>query len=233
MIRAASLALYAAFAVLAAALLAAPAAAWVRGLGLDGPVVPAEVPLGCGAVLLGGALAASVTAIAIRAALGRSPGTVARTSVLLITAAALALRAAIGDVRAGPDPAPRLVRALQALADSLDAEYARTHRYAATSPLLDSTLSALPPTGVVHRGRELRVAVRVFMRTHGAQVDSIPGDPPGTIYLSISPDEQSTWLSALSVDGVLPLTVYAHAGAHSQPGFDPLLPLYPRRTARK
>jgi hypothetical protein len=61
----------------------------------------------------------------------------------------------------------------------------------------------------------------------GAQLEALPGDPPGTIYLCISSDEQRAWLSALALHGVLPVTVQADAGTHPAPGFDPLLPLYP------
>ena len=61
----------------------------------------------------------------------------------------------------------------------------------------------------------------------GAQRDPLPGDPPGTIYVCISADEQRAWLSALSLEGVLPATLQARAGTHSAPGRDPLVPAYP------
>jgi hypothetical protein len=190
MVRAASYALHAVFASIGAALLASPALAWVRGLGLDRPVMAADVPLGW------------------------------------------ALRAGIGEFRRAPDPAPRLVDAMAVVAEALDAEYARTHRYASPSRLLEPTSIALPPTGLVHRGRELRAIARVLTGMRSPQLDAIAGDAPGTIYVAISPDEQSAWVSALSLDGVLPITVHAHGGTHSPPGFDALLPLYPKRRAR-
>ncbi len=59
------------------------------------------------------------------------------------------------------------------------------------------------------------------------QIEALPGDLPGTIYVCISSDEQRAWLSALSLHRVLPATVQANAGTHSAPGLDPLLPLYP------
>ena len=232
MVRAASYALHAVFASIGAALLASPALAWVRGLGLDRPVMAADVPLGWAAVLLGLALIAAVCVMAVRAALGRSPGAASRIAVLLIAACALALRAGIGELRRGPDPAPRLVDAMAIVAEALDAEYARTHRYASPSRLLEPTSIALPPTGLVHRGRELRAIARVLTGMRSPQLDAIAGDAPGTIYVAISPDEQSAWVSALSLDGVLPITVHAHGGTHSPPGFDALLPLYPKRRAR-
>ena len=88
------------------------------------------------------------------------------------------------------------------------------------------------PASAISRGRELRATARVLTGMRSPQLDAIAGDAPGTIYVAISRDEQSAWLSALSLDGVLPITVHAHGGTHSPPGFDPLLPLYPKRRAR-
>src|ERR671933_495951 len=83
-----------------------------------------------------------------------------------------------------------LYAAFAALGAALHADYARTHRYDASPPLLDGVVSALPEPGVVHRGRALRVTTRSLRAMRGPQVDAIAGDLPGTIYVSVSSDEQ-------------------------------------------
>jgi hypothetical protein len=227
MVRAASIALYAGFAALGAAFLARPAALWVEGLGLYQPVRPWHVPLGWAAALLVGLLAAFALAIAVHSALGGKPRRGHYLAFLLLVALALLLRAVSGEIRPPLDPAPRLLDGLRATAGVLDAEYAATHRYAPTAGLVQGALAALPAPGFVHRARELRLAARILHGMRGPQVEALPGDLPGTIYVCISSDEQRAWLSALSLHAVLPATVQATAGTHSAPGFDPLLPLYP------
>jgi hypothetical protein len=233
MIRGASAALYAAFAALGAAVLARPAVLWVRGLGLSGPVLPWPVSFGWAAVLLGAALAAVTFALALRRASGRPLRLPQAGALLLLVALALALRAGSGDLLPPPDPAPRLVDGLRTAANVLDAEYAVTRRYAPTAAIVQGALSALPPPGFVHRARALRLSARILHAMRGAQAEPLPGDEPGTIYVCISSDEQRAWLSVLSLDAVLPLTIESRAGTHSAPGFDPSLPLYPNaRPAR-
>ena len=227
MLRSASVALYAAFAALGAAVLARPAVLWVRGLGLSRPVVPWPVSLGWAAALGFALLAAATFALALQSASGRPLRKSHASVLLLLVGVALALRAGSGDLRPGPHPAPRLIAGLRTAANVLDAEYAVTHRYAPTPGALQGALSALPPPGFVHRARELRLTSRILHGMSGPQSEPLPGDPPGTLYVSISSDEQRAWLSALSVEAVLPVTIESRAGTHSAPGFDPLLPMYP------
>ena len=67
----------------------------------------------------------------------------------------------------------------------------------------------------------------------GPRIDPPVGDLPGTIYLEISTDRTAAWITALSLRGVLrlssgkPALIEAHAGTHSLPGRDPLVPAYP------
>jgi len=227
MVRAASVALYAGFATLGAALLAHPALLWVEGLGLSRPVRPWHVPLGWAAAVLVAVLATFAFGMAVHRALGGNPRRRHYLAFLLLVALALVLRAVSGDIRPPLDPAPRLLDGLRAAAGALDAEYAATRRYAPTPGLVQGALSALPAPGFVHRGRELRLSGRILHGMRGPQVEALPGDLPGTIYVCISSDEQRAWLSALSLHRVLPAMVQATAGTHSAPGFDPLLPLYP------
>jgi hypothetical protein len=227
MVRAASIALYAGFAALGAALLARPAVLWVEGLGLSRPVRPWHVPLGWAAALLAVLFAAFALGMAIHTALGGKPRRRYYLAFLLLVALALLLRAVSGDIRPPLDPAPRLLDGVRAAAGVLDAEYAATHRYAPTAGLVQGALSALPAPGFVQRARELRLSARILHGMRGPQLEALPGDLPGTIYVCISSDEQRAWLSALSLHRVLPATVQCTAGTHSAPGFDPLLPLYP------
>jgi hypothetical protein len=227
-VRAAYLALYAGFAALGGALLARPAVLWAEGLGLFGPTQPWPVPFGGAAVLLAAVLAGFTVAMAVRAAAGARPRRRTHFAFLLLIALALALRAASGELVQPADPAPRLIEGLRTAAGVLDAEYASTRRYAPTAARLQGALAALPGSGFVRRGRELRLTARLLHGMPGPQLEALPGDRPGTVYVCISSDEQRAWLSALSLHRVLPVTVQATAGTHSAPGFDPLLPLYPR-----
>jgi hypothetical protein len=232
MARRAYLAAYAALAALGAALLARPALLWLRGLGLLRPVLPWQVFLGGAAALLASLLCALAVFLAVRAALGRKLLLPQHAAFLLLVAAALALRSAAGDPRPPPDPEPQLREGLRTAAGVLDAEYAGSARYAPSAALLQGALFALPRPGFVYRGRELPLSARVLHGMTAAQLKALPGDLPGTVYVAISRDEQRAWLSVLSLDGVLPATVQAHAGTHSLPGGDPLLPAYPgMRTA--
>lgn len=227
MLRNASVALYAALAALGAAVLARPAVLWASGLGLSGPVVPWPVTLGWAAALAFALLAAAAFALALQSASGKPLRMQEASALLLLVGLALALRAGSGALRPAPDPAPRLIDGLRTAANVLDAEYAVTRRYAPTAAVVQGALSALPPPGFVHRARELRLTARILHGMSGAQVEALPGDSPGTIYVGIAPDEQRAWLSVLSLDAVLPVTIESRAGTHSAPGFDPLLPLYP------
>jgi len=228
MVRGGYLALYAGLAAVGAALLARPAVLWAEGLGLFHPVQPWTVPLGAPAALLAGLIAIVTLALAVQAvAVPRPPRRGYHLALLLLVALALGLRAAAGEPRPPADPAPRLIEGLRTAAAVLDAEYASRRRYAPTAGLLQGALSALPAPGFVHRGRELRLSARILHGMRGAQLEALPGDPPGTLYVCISYDEQRARVSALALNGIIPVTVQAESGTHPAPGFDPLLPLYP------
>lgn len=231
MVRVASIGLYAGLAALGAALLARPAALWVDGLGLTRPVRPWHVPFGGAAAVLAVVLAAFTLGIAVYAMLGGKLRRGHHVGLLLLVGLALALRAGAGDIRPPADPAPNLIKGLRTVAAALDAEYAATRRYVPSAGLVQGALSALPGAGFVHRGRELRLSARILHGMRGPQIEALPGDRPGTIYVGISSDEQRAWLSALSLQRVLPVTVHANAGSHSAPGFDPLIPFYPNMLA--
>ena len=57
---------------------------------------------------------------------------------------------------------------------------------------------------------------------------------PGTLYVAISSDRRTAWLTALGLGGVQrsssgqPALIEARAGSHSPVGRDPLVPAYPR-----
>jgi hypothetical protein len=227
MVRSAWIALYAALAALGAALLARPAVLWIDGLGLYRPVRPWQVPSGWSAALLVAVLAAFTFRIALRAARGGTPRRSEHLALLVLVALAVLLRAVTGDIRPPRDPAPRLLDGLRAAAAVLDAEYPATHRYRPTAGLVQGALSALPAPGFAYRGRQLPLSARILHGMRGPQIEALPGDPPGTVYVCISADEQRAWLSALSLHAVLPAMVRATAGTHSAPGLDALLPLYP------
>jgi hypothetical protein len=232
MARRAYLVAYATLAALGAALLARPALLWLHGLGLLRPALPWQIYLGGAAALLAAILAGFAVYLAVRAALGGKLLLPQHSLFLLLVAAALALRSASGEPQPPADPEPRLRAALETAAGVLDAEYAANSRYSPSAPLLQGALFALPRPGFVYRGRELPLSARILHGMDSAQLETMPGDLPGTIYVCISRDEQRAWLSVTSLDGVRPGTVQARAGTHSLPGADPALPAYPgARTA--
>jgi len=227
MTRVAAIGLYAVLAALGAALLARPAFLWLYGLGLARPVRPWEVPLGGAAASLMVVLAAFTSGVLVHVARGGKLRRGHHFALLLLVGLALALRAGSGDIRAPADPAPRLIAGLRAASAALDAGYVLTGRYAPDAALIQGALSGLPGAGFVHRGHQLGLSAHILHGMHGPQLEALPGDLPGTIYVAISSDEQRAWFSALSLHRVLPITVEATAGTHSAPGFDPFLPVYP------
>src|SRR5467141_416941 len=174
MVRAASLALYAGFAAIGAALLARPAVLWVEGLGLFRPVLPWPVPFGPAAALLAALIGGLTLAMVMQAVAGTRPRRRSHLALLLLLALALAVRAASGELAPPTDPAPRLIDGLRIAAGVLDAEYASTRRYAPTAGLLQGALAALPPPGFVHRGRELRLTARLLHGMPGPQLEALP-----------------------------------------------------------
>ena len=99
MLRALHLAVYAALAALGMALVARPAVLWLRGLGLFGPALPWEIPLGPAFAAVGVMMIACTLALAVRLSLRRVAGRGPHAALLLVVAAALAIRGAAGQPR--------------------------------------------------------------------------------------------------------------------------------------
>jgi hypothetical protein len=232
-LRAAYLCAYAALAALGEALVARPALVWLRGQGLLRPVLPWEVPLGGWAFLCGLLLAVFTLGLAWQAGLGRRLRVPQHAAFLLLLALCLAVRAGSGEPRPPADPAPALLSALRTAAESLDRDY--RGRY--TPESAERALAQLSPPGFVRTGRALPLRARVLAGALGPQLDPLPGDPPGTIYLALSADATAAWLTALTLHAgqpaILrtlsgkPALIEARAGTHSLPGRDPLVPAYP------
>ena len=230
-IRLAYLASYAALAALGAALVARPAFLWLRSQGLAGAALAWDVPNGALLTASAALLAFLTLWLASEAALRRSPRAPLHLAFLLGVGICLALRSASGDPRPPTDPAPGLLDALRAAAEELDRGWAG--QYTPDEARFSSSLAQVHPPAFRRHGRSLPLHVRVLSGAEGAQLDRLPGDDPGTIYLSLSRDRQTAWLTALTLDGVLqisagkPTIIEARAGTHSLPGGDPALPAYP------
>jgi hypothetical protein len=230
-VRIAYLAAYAALAALGEALVARPALLFLRGLGLFRTVQPWDVPLG-GLSLFCAALVALMTLwLASAAALGRRPRVPQHAAFLLLLAVCLAVRAGSGEPRPPRDATPALLDGLRAAATELDGSF--HDQYTPDAAQLDAALAKLPAPGFRRLGRSLPLHARVLPAADGPQTDALPGDPPGTLYVSISRDRHAAWLTALGLRGIArlpsgkPALIEAHSGTHSLPGRDPLVPAYP------
>jgi hypothetical protein len=233
MVRLAYFCTYVALAALAEALVAGPALLWVQSQGILRPALAWAVPFG--ALLVCSALAVALFAIwlASRAALGRRPVLPLHVAFLLLVGTCSALRFACGDARSPPDPMPSLLDALRASAEELDRRYAGS--YAPDAAQLSSALAQVPAPPFRRLGRRLPLHARILAGAEGAQLEALGGDDPGTIYVAISSDRQSAWLTALSLSGLFtlpsgrPAVAEAHSGTHANPGTDPAMPTYPQR----
>jgi hypothetical protein len=142
----------------------------------------------------------------------------------------LSLRAWSGDPQPPADPAPALLDGMRTVATALDRDFQKA--YAPDEEKLNAALARLTPPGYRRFGRAIPMRVRIDTGD-GPRLDPAPGDPPGTIYLELSSDRTAAWITALSLHGVLklssgkPALIEAHAGTHSLPGRDPLVPAYP------
>ena len=229
-LRIAYLAAYAALAALGEALVARPALLWLGGQGILRPALPWDVPLGGLSLLLSLLVAGATLLLAASAALGRRPRVPQHAAFLLLLALCLAARAGAGEPLPPADPSAPLLEGLRTAASALDAGYHGS--YAPDAFALDSALAKLPAPGYRRLGRALPLQVRIIPST-GPQLDPLPGDSPGTLYLAVSPDQKSIWLTALALHGVLrlssgrPALIEAHSGTHSLPGRDPNVPAYP------
>jgi len=227
-LRAASLLVYAAVAALGEALVARPALLVLRGLGLFAAVLPWRVPFG--AVQL--ALALAIALVTVLLAARPSPGKrmPLHIALLALLALAFAVRGLAAEPQPPADPLPSLLNGLRTTADELDREYAGA--YSPDLATIDAVLARLPPPGFVRRGRLLPLrAVRVG--APGPELERFGGTEPGTIYIAVSRDKKSAWLTALSDQGIARLgngraaVIGARGGTHSLPGRDPLVPAYP------
>ena len=157
-------------------------------------------------------------------ALRRKPRLPQHLAFLTVLGLCFAVRWAASEARPPPDPAPPLLAGLRGVAEELDRDF--SGRYAPDAARLDAALAKLPPPGFRRLGRTLPLHVRV-LSAEGPQLQPLAGDEPGTIYIAISSDAKSAWLTALALGRVLPQRIEAHSGTHSLPGRDPLVPAYP------
>jgi hypothetical protein len=232
-LRIAYLAAYAALAALGEAVVARPVLLWIRSFGLFRATPAWDVPQG--PLLLGcGALVAILTLwLASDVARNRRPRAPLHVALLLAVGICFAVRQAAGDPRPPRDPAPALLEALRVAGDELDRGYAG--RYSPDAAQFASALAQVAPPGFRRLGRTIPLHARVLSGEDSAQLQPLEGDQPGTIYVAISNDRQSAWITALGAKGILrlasgsPAIVEAHAGTHGLPGADPLLPAYPGR----
>ena len=231
MIRLAYLAAYAVLAALGEALVARPALLWLRGQGLLEAALPWNVPLGGFALLCAALVALTTLWLASDAALGRRPRVPQHAAFLLLLAVCFGVRSWAGDPQPPRDPAPALLDGLRAAAAELDRDYRGA--YTPDAGQLNSALAQVTPPGYLRLGRSIPLHARVLSGADGPQLSELPGDQPATIYVALSKDRTGAWITALGLRGILKLTsgkpalVEAHAGTHSQPGRDPLVPIYP------
>src|ERR1700682_3433418 len=226
--RLAYLAAYAALAALGAALVARPALLWLRSQGLFEAALAWDVRNGALLVVSAALLGFLTLRLASQAALRRSPRASLHLVFLLGVGVCLALRSASAAPRPPADPAPGLLEGLRAAAEELDRGWAG--QYTPDAAQFSLSLAQVHPPAFRRHGRSLPLHVRVLSGAEGAQLEPLPRDQPGTIYLALSQDRQTAWLTALTLDGILqissgkPAIIEAHAGTHSLPGRDPALP---------
>jgi hypothetical protein len=232
MIRIAYLCAYSALSALGAALAGRPALVWARSQGLFAPVLAWDVRYG-GLLLSAATLLALLTArLAAQAASRRSVRASLHAAFLLVVGACLALRSASGHPRPPLDPAPALLEALRVAASELESGW--TGRYAPEAARFDPPLARVAPPAFCRLGRAVAFHARVLSQASGPQLDRIEDDPPGTIYVAISEDRQSAWLTAVALGRIAslpsgaPAVIEARRGTHGLPGQDPALPAYPR-----
>jgi hypothetical protein len=236
-IRLAYLCAYAMLAALGEALVARPALLWVRSQGLLGPALAWDVPYGALLLACAGSVALFTLWLASMLSRGHTPRPTLHIAFLLLFGICFSLRAASGEPRAPPDPSTALLEGLRAAATALDGSY--TDRYAPDATQFNSSLVQVAPPPFRRLGRPIRLHARVLSGADGPQVEPLPDDLPGTVYISISKDRQSAWLTALDLDGILslpsgkPAVGVARSGTHSEPGGDPAVPAYPGKRSGK
>lgn len=230
-VRIAYLVVYAGLAAIGEGLVARPALLWAQGLGILRPTLPWQVPFGAAALGLSALVALATLWLASAVALGRRPRVPQHAAFLALLAACLALRAGTPEPSPPRDPSPSLLSGLRAAADELDRDFRGS--YAPDAGQIDGALAQIAPPGFRRLGRSIPLHARILPGAGGPQLEPLPGDEPGTIYLAVSKDRKTAWLTALTARGLLrtnsgkPALVEAHAGTHSLPGRDPLVPAYP------
>lgn len=230
-VRIAYLAAYAALAALGEALVAGRALLWLRGQGLFHAALPWDVPLGGLSLLLAALVAIATLWLASAAALGKKPRVPQHAAFLLVLALCIAVRTQSGEPRSPRDPVPALLDGLRVAAAELDRDYRGS--YVPDAGPLSAALAQVVPPGFRRLGRSISLHARLLSASEGPQLEALPGDQPGTIYVAVSRDRTAAWLTALDLRGVLKLTsgkpalIEAHAGTHSLPARDQLVPAYP------
>jgi hypothetical protein len=227
------LAAYAALAALGEALVARPALLWVRSQGILSPALAWGVRYGALLLACAALLAFFTFALASSVALGRTPGTPLHLAFLLAVGICFALRSASGDPHPPRDPSPALLDGVRAAVEELDRGYRGL--YAPDAGQFSSALAPLAPPGFRRLGRPVPLHARILSGSDGPQLEPLPEDQPGTIYVAVSKDRQSAWLTAVGLEGIVrlpsaqPAVAVARRGTHSLPGADPALPAYPGR----
>jgi hypothetical protein len=230
-VRIAYLIVYASLAAIGEGLVARPAMLWAQGQGILRPALPWQVPFGAAALGLAALVALVTLWLASAVALGRRPRVPQHAAFLALLAACLALRAGPPEPLPPRDPSPSLLAGLRAAADELDRDFSGA--YAPDAGRINGALAQIAPPGFRRLGRSIPLHARILSGAEGPQLEPLPGDEPGTIYASVSREGKTAWLTALSAGGLLrtssgkPAIVEAHAGTHSLPGRDPLVPAYP------
>lgn len=236
MIRIAYLCLYGALAALGEALVARPALVWVQSQGIVHTALARKVPYGALLAAAAAALALFTLWLVWRTAVDRTPPLPMHVTFLLLVGVCLSLRSASGNPRPPPDAAPSLLDALRVAADELDQRYEGL--YAPDTAHLSFALAQVRPPPFRRLGRQVPLRAQILSAAGSAQLNPLPGDEPATIYIAISPDRRSAWLTAVTLTGILelpsgrPAIAEAHAGSHSAPGADPGLPSYPRQSRK-
>jgi len=236
MIRIAYLCAYGSLAALGEALTARPALVWVQSQGIFRTALAREVPYGSLLAVAAAALALFTLWLASRTAVDRTPPVPLHVPFLFLVGACLFLRSASGNPRPPPDPALSLLDALRVAADELDQRYAGL--YAPDAAQLSLALAPVRPPPFRRLGLQVPLHARILSGARSAQLTPLPGDEPATIYIAISPDRHSAWLTAVTLTGILelpagrPAIAEAHSGTHSAPGTDPALPSYPRQSGK-
>jgi hypothetical protein len=228
---------YAGAAALSMALVARPALLWLNGLGVQGPVLGARVPMGAAFFAIAALLCAATLRLALALAGRVRPRIPEHAAFLMLLGCALGLRGGAGEAQPAEDPDPALRAGLRAVAVALETSYSPQRGYSAEAAPLDAAIAELARPGFALRGRRLPLRVRVIRASSRPQTDALPGDPPGTLYVALSPDGSRAYLTALTLregrpealhaGGGRALILQARGGTHGELGQDPLLPAYP------